>query len=488
LGAGACRTRAGTSRSHRARSPPSDLDEPYNSEDEHGHGHAREATAPLTERGFAAVLAKRGLRIVPVRADGNCLFRALAVHVYGEEDAHGIVRAGVMDFLATHRAWFSMFVAEDFARYVRRKRRSGCHGNHLELQAAAELYSRPIHVFSYSSEPVNVIECGVASAEGPGDEMAPIAPVAAAAAAAIRLLPHAPLRLTFHRGSHYNCLLTVDPALLAASQREHYHQQHRQHFRETHPVPPPEQKPHTSMSPALTPSCAAEARRVPPCQSHASHAIGGASNAASSSSSGSPSSSPAAGHSDALPGDLSLSPRVPEDDDGVAMAELADALATEDEMEQAAIALSLAEARGASVVTGASSSAAAIRPPAVQTLVELGFDEDMVLQAYHATGRGRVAEILAHISPELSGGKPAFSPSRHLPPPCGAAQSQQQRPCSRHGKQASPHQQCQHSGHCRHHRHDCRLCCRKQTSSASASCLRRVSSSSSSSSSASSSS
>jgi OTU domain-containing protein 5 len=39
-------------------------------------------------------------------------------------------------------------VTEDFDEYIRRKRQNGVFGNHLEIQACAEIYNRPIEIYS----------------------------------------------------------------------------------------------------------------------------------------------------------------------------------------------------------------------------------------------------------------------------------------------------------------------------------------------------
>lgn len=98
-----------------------------------------------------------------------------------------------MQYLMQERDYFSQFVAEDFVRYLRRKSRDGTHGNHLELQAAAELFGRPIEVYSYSDTPTNVIE----SWGTPVDPSA-VAPE--------------PIRVSFHRGSHYNAVQHLNPS------------------------------------------------------------------------------------------------------------------------------------------------------------------------------------------------------------------------------------------------------------------------------------
>lgn len=177
--------------------------EAYNSEDEHGARAADVAAAAAVaaagdvglgsleltleerEAAFRAELARVQWRIAVVRADGNCLFRALAYAIWGDEELHAQLRARVMDYIADERDYFSQFVAEDFRRYVRRKRRDGTHGNHVELQAAADMLNVRIEVYAYSLMPVAVIDGWNRRTESGAP----------------------PVRLSFHRGSHYNVVV-----------------------------------------------------------------------------------------------------------------------------------------------------------------------------------------------------------------------------------------------------------------------------------------
>lgn len=75
------------------------------------------------------------------------------------------------------------FVTEDIDSYVSRKRNNHVHGNHIEIQAISEIYNRPVEIYAYHTEPVNIfgqnqIKEGVE-----------------------------PLRLSYQRGSHYNAIL-----------------------------------------------------------------------------------------------------------------------------------------------------------------------------------------------------------------------------------------------------------------------------------------
>ncbi|XP_073114510.1 OVARIAN TUMOR DOMAIN-containing deubiquitinating enzyme 6 isoform X1 [Elaeis guineensis] len=61
------------------------------------------------------------------------------------------------------------------------------YGNNVEIQAFAEMYDRPIHVYSYSTEPINIFQ-------GSYNTYMP------------------PILLSYHHGNHYNSL--VDPRRL----------------------------------------------------------------------------------------------------------------------------------------------------------------------------------------------------------------------------------------------------------------------------------
>lgn len=100
---------------------------------------------------------------------------------------HQGVRTQCMDYIERNADYFSQYVTEDFDEYVKRKRRSHVHGNHLEIQALAEMYCRPIHIYCYSQEPINIFQ-HIPQSESDVS---------------------IPMRLCYHRGVHYNSM--VDP-------------------------------------------------------------------------------------------------------------------------------------------------------------------------------------------------------------------------------------------------------------------------------------
>eukprot|EP00578_Thalassiosira_sp_NH16_P021618 CAMPEP_0181085646 /NCGR_PEP_ID=MMETSP1071-20121207/5337_1 /TAXON_ID=35127 /ORGANISM="Thalassiosira sp., Strain NH16" /LENGTH=465 /DNA_ID=CAMNT_0023167455 /DNA_START=554 /DNA_END=1951 /DNA_ORIENTATION=- len=133
------------------------------------------------------------LDMVEMDGDGNCLFRAVSLQVYGDPSMHAEARARCMDFMEREADHFRDFVAyeEEYGEYVARKRLDGVHGNHAEIQAMSELYNRTIEVFvpSHGIEPINIFHVHYKGND-------------------------APIRLCYMDGNHYNAV--VDPLLPTA--------------------------------------------------------------------------------------------------------------------------------------------------------------------------------------------------------------------------------------------------------------------------------
>lgn len=157
----------------------------YNSEDEYGMVPClTEEEWAERDRRFEKRLRKKGWIIKQMGEDGACLFRAVADQVFGDQEMHSIVRNQCMDFLLLNQDHYKQYMTEDLEAYVTRKRNDFVHGNHIELQALSEMFNRAIEVFSYSIEPINMFH-GITK---PDNE---------------------PIRLSYHRGVHYNSI--VDP-------------------------------------------------------------------------------------------------------------------------------------------------------------------------------------------------------------------------------------------------------------------------------------
>uniref|UniRef100_A0A3Q3DR57 ubiquitinyl hydrolase 1 n=1 Tax=Hippocampus comes TaxID=109280 RepID=A0A3Q3DR57_HIPCM len=165
-----------------------------NSEDEYENAARLQAVDPATaeqqEHWFEKTLRdKKGFVIKKMKEDGACLFRAVADQVYGDQDMHEVVRKHCMDYLMKNADYFSNYVTEDFTTYINRKRKNNCHGNHIEMQAMAEMYNRPVEVYQYGTEPINTFH-GI---QQNNDE---------------------PIRVSYHRNIHYNSVVNPNKATI----------------------------------------------------------------------------------------------------------------------------------------------------------------------------------------------------------------------------------------------------------------------------------
>lgn len=161
----------------------------YNSGDEHINNHDRNASymqwsdQELVEREmqFEDQINKKGWIIKKMAEDGACLFRAVADQIYGDQDMHSVLRKLCIDYIAKNSDYYSHYVTEDFGEYLKRKSLDHSHGNHIEIQAMSEMFNRPIEVYHYSSEPINIFQ-GVTN-------------------------EREPIRLSYHRSVHYNSIV-----------------------------------------------------------------------------------------------------------------------------------------------------------------------------------------------------------------------------------------------------------------------------------------
>merc|ERR1719495_746434 len=161
----------------------------YNSEDEYSHYGVQLSEEEWQEkdRRFERLMKRKGYVIKKMKEDGSCLFRAVADQIYGDQEMHGVVRDHCMNYIEQNSDYFSQYMTESISDYVERKRFLGVHGNHLEIQALSEMYNRPIHIYCYSAEPINIFQGGNVKND------------------AINV----PVRLCYHRAVHYNSI--VDP-------------------------------------------------------------------------------------------------------------------------------------------------------------------------------------------------------------------------------------------------------------------------------------
>ncbi|XP_035782263.1 uncharacterized protein LOC118461255 isoform X1 [Anopheles albimanus] len=158
----------------------------YNSGDEHIGPKDAELTPDEWKKrddAFAKDLQERGFVLHEMEEDGACLFRAISLQIYGDQDMHEEIRHQTMNYIYQNREYFAQFVTEDIADYVKRKRANHVHGNHIEIQAMSEMYNRSVELYCYQIEPINIFNSDQINN---GNE---------------------PLRLAYQRSSHYNAIV-----------------------------------------------------------------------------------------------------------------------------------------------------------------------------------------------------------------------------------------------------------------------------------------
>ena len=107
---------------------------------------------------FQAQLADLGLRIVPVAADGNCFFRAIAHQIEGHEEEHSRYREMVVEYIMQHREDFEPFIEDnvDFDEYCEGMKKSGTWAGHMEIQAASRVTRTNICIHSLTSPKLEI--------------------------------------------------------------------------------------------------------------------------------------------------------------------------------------------------------------------------------------------------------------------------------------------------------------------------------------------
>ena len=88
------------------------------------------------------------LRIIQMKDDGNCQFRALSHELYGHQRWHAAVRETCVKYLVDNTERFSFFVGDEleWKEYIQKQSQLKTWGDELTLRAAAEAYKVTIHV------------------------------------------------------------------------------------------------------------------------------------------------------------------------------------------------------------------------------------------------------------------------------------------------------------------------------------------------------
>uniref|UniRef100_A0A0B7A1K5 OTU domain-containing protein n=1 Tax=Arion vulgaris TaxID=1028688 RepID=A0A0B7A1K5_9EUPU len=137
---------------------------------------------------FRVQLAKMGLQLRDIPADGNCLFRALGDQLEGHGRNHFRHRAEVVNYMRTHRHDFEPFVEDDmpFDEHVRTLQKLGTHAGNDAIVAFAKLHEVNVVIHQLNGKPL-MIQGPVVSNENSRQ-----------------------LHLGYHNGDHYSSIRKVN--------------------------------------------------------------------------------------------------------------------------------------------------------------------------------------------------------------------------------------------------------------------------------------
>lgn len=152
---------------------------------------------------YYTALGRLGYSVITQKGDGNCLFRSISHQIYGTPDNHLIVRHKYrffvfnflfrcLEYMVQRKAWYSLFIAQDFDEYIREKAKDGTWGDDPEIQACCELYTRPAEIWAYNQEV--------------GAKQLKTFHSPTTAAAATTTTVQYPIRLSYYGGGHYNSI------------------------------------------------------------------------------------------------------------------------------------------------------------------------------------------------------------------------------------------------------------------------------------------
>ncbi|KAB2031548.1 hypothetical protein E1A91_D05G319700v1 [Gossypium mustelinum] len=83
-----------------------------------------------------------------VQGDGNCQFRSLSDQLYRSQDHHKFVRQQVVYQLKSNSEMYEGYVPMAYGDYLKKMNKNGEWGDHVTLQAAADLYGVKIFVLT----------------------------------------------------------------------------------------------------------------------------------------------------------------------------------------------------------------------------------------------------------------------------------------------------------------------------------------------------
>lgn len=150
------------------------------------------------EKDFEKYLLSQNYSLTLMESDGNCLFRAIAHQIEGNQESHDFYRQRVMDYISLHKDHFQLFIEpkeegeeeEGMEDYIERLRRLGEWGGQPELFAATQCFHVNIQIYR-ANLPTYLLEAKEEEKKKGRS-------------------PSKLLRLSYHGSCHYNSILPLN--------------------------------------------------------------------------------------------------------------------------------------------------------------------------------------------------------------------------------------------------------------------------------------
>lgn len=156
--------------------------------------------------GFAPcleLLEERGLEMVIVEKDGNCLFRAVSTCLWGSDERHLALRGQVADRMLLMKQEIAPFLeSTTVEKYVQNLRHSKFWAGHLELSVIQILFKRRVQIVDADTLTTRKIEIGTCLGENDNSNSHSSKNKAGETDG---------IHLVYHGGSHYNAAVPRKP-------------------------------------------------------------------------------------------------------------------------------------------------------------------------------------------------------------------------------------------------------------------------------------
>ncbi|MES1920522.1 regulation of protein K48-linked deubiquitination, partial [Bonamia ostreae] len=85
--------------------------------------------------------------VVTIPKDGNCLFRACSLLLFGTQERHPEIRKNAIIYMKDHEHYYKQFMSRNFDEYIKSRSQIGEWGDNYIISAISYYYKKSIHVY-----------------------------------------------------------------------------------------------------------------------------------------------------------------------------------------------------------------------------------------------------------------------------------------------------------------------------------------------------